>query len=381
MAGCVTDNLNNNNKCIAVFLDLAKAFDTVPHKKLLDVLVKHGVRGTVLDVFKSYLSERHQVVKIRNNLSDQEIIKIGVPQGTVLGPVLFITYINSLTNIDIPGSVISYADDTVLLFKSKTWKQTKNLVIEGVGKVKNWLDTYKLSLNIKKTNYIAFSLTSINRPDFNTIKINNLKDDIKETSHTKYLGIIVDQHLKWDRHVLKITTSIRKLIHKFYLLREFLRNSLLITIYKVLVESLIRYGIIAWGGLYDNALKQLNVVQNFILKIIYKKNKLYSTNMLYSENVLNVRSLYILTTCSYVHKSSQLQQYVAHQYQTRTKINKHLKIPVSYKNINLRFVNYLAPKFYNLLPPYIKQIKNIKIFNKTCKTFIFENYNVFVTVL
>lgn len=370
----ITDNLNNDDRCIAVFLDLAKAFDTVPHDTLLRVLSQYGVRGIVLDIFDNYLSDRQQMVKIRNDLSEPTQIKMGVPQGTVLGPILFCIYINSLAELDINASIISYADDTVVLFKGKTWAETKYKVICGINRVKDWLDTYKLSLNIKKTNYIAFSLTNANRPDFENIMIDNLHDVIKETRNTKYLGLTIDCFLKWEYHIQKLTNNIRKLIYKFYLLREFLERKLLLLIYKALVESLIRYGIIAWGGMYNNKIKQLNVVQNYILKIIFKRNKLYSTKLLYSNDILNVRSLYILTTCSYVHKCNKLKNYISHKYETRTKTNKHLQIPTSNRNINLRSINYLAPKFYNLLPLDIKETINKRKFNNKCRDYICNNY-------
>lgn len=239
----------------------------------------------------------------------------------------------------------------------------------------NWLDSFKLTLNIDKTHYIAFSITAANRPEFDTINHESLT--IKEVPFTKYLGIIIDKHLKWDQHVLKLTSNIRKLIHTFYLLRDILNKNLLINIYKSLIESLIRYGIIVWGGLYRNSLKQLNVVQNYILKVMYRKRRRYSTDLLYSEEIFNVRSLYVLSACIYVHKSLDLKVIINHSYETRGKVNKHLEIPNVNKSINQRFVNYLAPKFYNIIPDEIKQIFNTKSFSKRCRSFIYENADRF----
>ena len=381
LVGQITTHLNAGEKSIAVFLDLAKAFDTVPHDKLLSILDNYGVRGVVLNVFKSYLTDRKQMVKIRNSYSDAINIEIGVPQGTVLGPILFITYINSLTNLAINGTIVSYADDTALLFSGKSWDEVKERVKLGLTRIKNWLDYHKLTLNLNKTNYIAFSITSANRPSFSSISIEKFDNSIKEVSNTKYLGITIDKHLKWEDHAFRLKNNVRKLIHKFYLLRGMMSKNLLIMVYRTLVESLIRYGIVVWGGLYNNALKQLNVIQNFILKVIYNKGKHYPTALLYNEDIFNVRSLYILAICLYVHKEKKIKNYVNHQYETRNKTQKNLQIPMSYKDINQRFLTYLGPKFYNLLPVSIRQIKNYKKFNKKCRAYIVERYIDFINSL
>ena len=129
----ITNNLNNNKKTIAVFLDLAKAFDTVPHDALLDILSRYGVRGPVLDVFNSYLSNRRQCVKINGARSDQRVIRMGAPHGTVLGPLLVIIYINMLLDeVETGGTILSYADDTVITFNADNWQDVRERAERGI---------------------------------------------------------------------------------------------------------------------------------------------------------------------------------------------------------------------------------------------------------
>lgn len=186
-------------------------------------------------------------------------------------------------------------------------------------KIQAWLGIYQLSLNISKTHYLAFSLNKTNKPDFSSIKVAGMREVIRETNEIKYLGIIIDNNLKWVNHVNYLTKKIRKLIYKFYQLRDILSRKLLIMVYKSLVESLLTYGILVWGGMYRNALQKLNTTQNYILKIIFKKQRLYHTHLLYTEDISNIRTLYFHSLCIYAFKNNLLQNYTSSTYNICTK--------------------------------------------------------------
>ena len=153
---------------IATFLDLAKAFDTVNHDILLSKLERYGIRGKVLLLLKSYLSDRQQKVRIQNRTSEYKYVSCGVPQETILGPLLFILYMSDQLR-DMPeASILSYADDTVIMFSEDTWSMTQDKINQLLDQGVEWLALNKLSLNIQKTQFITFGnyhdsvLTNVN---------------------------------------------------------------------------------------------------------------------------------------------------------------------------------------------------------------------------
>lgn len=230
LTSSVTETLDKGGKCLAVFLDLKKAFDTVSIPILLHKLEKIGIRGSPLLLFKDYLSDRKQSVKIDKYTSLDQNIIFGVPQGSVLGPTLFLIYINDLTSMAITERhILSYADDIVLVFSGKTWECVQKSAENSLVKVASWLNTNLLTLNTEKTNYICFSIYDSTQPkdDFE-IKIHKcltrhrgcLCAKINKVQQTKYLGIILDQRLSWHVHSELIMNRTRKLIWIFKTLRH-----------------------------------------------------------------------------------------------------------------------------------------------------------------
>lgn len=371
LTSTVNNCINNSKKCISVFLDLAKAFDTVSHTKLLQKLENIGIRGTALDVFGSYLKDRKQYVKIEKNISEPEIVKTGIPQGTVIAPILFLIFINDFCNIsNISAKIVSYADDTVIIFEDTDWKELTKKVSCDMEIIKNWLDQNLLSLNIDKTKFICFSINTI-RNHITEINIQNTDYVISNTKKIKYLGIIVDENLKWQEHIIYITDKIRKLVRKFYMLRDVLKTKTLLNVYNSLVESIIRYGIIAWGAAYENALKPLKVVQKLILKIIMKKNHTYPSVHLFKEcNCLNVKNIYVLESIIFVHKNIKKYNFPTHLHNTRSVSNSNLIINKYNKTSQQNFIDYQGPLFYNKLPINIKNIKNPVKFRNCVKNIV-----------
>lgn len=224
---------------------------------------------------------------------------------------MFLLYINEFSNNpDINGQIISYADDTAILFKAESWEEVYRLTEKEMKRIQEWLNINLLSLNIEKTKFITFSSTTHDQPNTSSIKIHKANSHtsnnkmyrnsakcscpyIEKVNSIKYLGVKLDQHLRWKDNIEYIYNRLRGLIPKFYNIRDILSQKNLHVVYSALAESVMRYCILVWGGVFQESLKNLNIIQNTLLKILFKKDRTHSTEMLYAEvGVLNIRQLY-----------------------------------------------------------------------------------------
>lgn len=317
----VAQTLDNGDPCIGVFLDLKKAFDTVSPTILLRKLECMGIRGTALEWFSSYLSDRRQQMRVGGFSSSIAEISFGVPQGSILGPTLFIAYINDITHLFQSSNsidVMCYADDTVVVFRADSWSGVLTEVERGMAAVAQWLSSNLLTLNTDKTKYLCFHKTAAScpPPDLkNEVKIHTCIQNsamefsscscnvIKRNDCIKYLGVTLDEKLSFGRHILNLSTRLRKLIHVMKLLRNGADSGVLILVYKALCQSLIMYCITAWGGAAKTSLLTLERAQRSILKVIFRRPFRFPTTSLYKEAaVLTVRQLYILRVSITYHR-------------------------------------------------------------------------------
>lgn len=311
----IVEQVDNKKKCLTVFLDLKKAFDTVSIPILIHKLEKNGIRGTPLDLLSDYLHERKQRVKVGEVVSEDEDICYGVPQGSVLGPTLFLLYINDLCNLQLnDAKIFSYADDTAIVFTGKSWDDVKFKAEAGLSLVSEWLSTNSLTLNVSKTNFMTFTMYNNTQPDSDfTIKIHVCNRDdplicpcpkINKVKSTKYLGIMIDQRLSWHAHIELLMNRVRKLIWIFKGLRHSAPKPLLNQIYVALAESVLNYCITVWGGATKTKFIDVERAQRALLKVMYFRPYRYPTQSLYSNSgLLSIRKLYILQTVLKIHKS------------------------------------------------------------------------------
>ena len=225
------------------------------HKILLDKLYHYGVRGTALNWFQSYLSNRTQKVCINGILSEPNNITHGVPQGSVLGPLLFLLYINDLPSCSKILKFHLFADDTSIFFSHENAKELESIVNNELKNVSKWLSANRLTLNIDKSNFL---IISNKRKIDNTvdIKIDNLS--VKEKDCIKYLGVLIDNKLSWKQHSQYVNMKISKGIGVLAKMRHFVPSDVLKQLYHAFVSPHLSYAVINWGNAPKCATTKLN---------------------------------------------------------------------------------------------------------------------------
>jgi hypothetical protein len=356
----ISQNLDNGKKCIGVFMDLAKAFDTVPHHRLLQKLNRVGVRGRLNDWFGSYLSNRKQVIRYNDILSEELTITKGVPQGSILGPVLFLVYINDLCNASLnKGEIITFADDTVLLFRGESWEEVVRNSQDGFDTVAEWMRHNLLTLNAGKTNYVCFSINKRTTPGPDSTKIVYHRcrgtevlqrgcscQSLERRDVVSYLGVAVDENLCWRQHVIGLTKRIRKLIYIFRQLRSVVPVEQLRMVYYALCYSLVGYAIMGWGGAARTILDPLYIAQKLVIKVAYGLSYMHPTLSLFRETqLLSVRQVFI-------HKivMNEVENGIEGRTRSREGVSTRgqtADVPRCRTTFCQRFPNYLGPKLYN----------------------------------
>ena len=246
-------DLDEKQLPIAIFIDLSKAFDTIDHTILISQLEHYGVENNEFQWFISYMHNRQQYVEIENIKSTTETITTGVPQGSILGPLLFLIYINDLALASTKFSPIMYADDTTLLstlqnFKSNHSSNSLSYNINAeLTKITQWLAVNRLSLNAKNTKMMIFhskqNKLSVN--EIPIIKINGMP--IERITEFKFLGVLIDSNLTWSPHCNYIANKLSRICGVVSRLKHYVPTHILTIIYNSLFLTHISYGITSWG--------------------------------------------------------------------------------------------------------------------------------------
>ena len=311
-------SMDNNQITCGIFVDLSKAFDTVNHHILLDKLENIGIRGKALELFKSYLSDRNQYVNIDTCKSQTKSVTCGVPQGSVLGPLFFLLFINDLPNCCPTGKVRIFADDTNVFFHCNSIAELIEIATTIMTELHSWFTANKLTLNTDKSSFTIFKTKQKVINDLPE-HIEFLDFKIERTPYVKYLGVFIDENLTWDIHINEICTKLKSLFHIFYNIRDYLSIDNIKTIYYTLIYSRIKYGITLYGQAGTTKLKRIQTLQNQLLKVLLGKKFRFPTDDLHHElNILKVEDITNQEILSFVHNyfANKLPSAFDNYYQT-----------------------------------------------------------------
>ena len=283
----LTESMESNKITCSIFLDLRKAFDTVNHRILLEKLYKYGIRGSTHKLLKSFLSNRHHYTIINGVKSKEKLIKCGVPQGSTLGPLLFLIYINDF-NLVTNFNLNLFADDSYLSLTHSSVEILERQVNQELLKVNQWLVGNKLSLNVEKSSYLIFSKSKTNH-DF-TIKLG--QSTLTEQTEATYLGVILDNQLSWDSHIAKVKTKIAKTSWALTKVAKYVDIETMKKIYFGLVYPHLHYSVACWGG--SAKVKPVFILQKRAIRAIGKASWRASSSPLFKElNILKFDDIYI----------------------------------------------------------------------------------------
>ena len=296
----VRSALDQNKVSCGIFVDLQKAFDTVNHKILLQKLNYYGFRGIINDWFRSYLHERKQKVCINGFESEIKIIHHGVPQGSVLGPFLFLLYINDLHNCINHSSTFHFADDTNLLNISENYKILQKNVNHDLKSLQDWLLSNKISLNKDKTELIYFHKARSNIPIDLKIKMNGKR--LIHSSKIKYLGIYIDETLMGRDHCEEVVKKLSRANGILAKARHYVPLNHLKNIYFATFSSNLIYGSQVWGQSLQTVLDKISLLQRKAVRLMTFSNFDAHSEPLFKElKILKAKDNIFLQNCLFVY--------------------------------------------------------------------------------
>ena len=291
----VITTLEKGEYTIGIFLDFSKAFDTVNHEILIAKLEAYGIRGLANKWVKDYLSSRQQFSTINGTVSKTRTVTCGVPQGSILGPLLFLVYINDLASISKEFSMILFADDSNLFMSGKDLADIADRLNRESHKLIDWLRANRLSLNLLKTHYMLFAPKKKTPPPEVDIIIDGTK--IERVTTCKFLGVILDENLNWKKHIEYTSTKISKTLGLLNKARKYFDREVLITLYYAFIYPLLLYANIAWGKANSTTLNPLYMVQKRAVRIIVNGRKHDRMTKFFSElNILKLEDISHLST-------------------------------------------------------------------------------------
>ena len=368
----IYNSLDDSLHHVSVLIDLRKAFDTVNHNVLLSKLSHYGYRCDYLELLKSYLSDRFQFVNVGNTSSKILPLTCGVPQGSVLGPILFLFYVNDLPNITNYLKTTLFADDTVISYSHKSYNFLINKLNEGLDELMFWMLSNRLTVNADKTHSMLFS----NRPIIidNTspnIMINGDANDL--VSCCKYLGVLIDKNYSFSDHIKLVIQKVSRSLGILYKIREVLPVETRVRYYYSFIYPYLSYAVIIWGSTYEDHLRNLVILQKRVVRTVFGSSYLAHTTPIFRKlRILKFIDVYRYNLALYMYKNIDSFQRYTHNFNTR---NRNRLLPTFHRLTKSQHsVSFRGPKLWNDLPDYLKNIESLPSFKFKLKNYFLSFY-------
>ena len=344
----LSTNHSDPEYTLAIFCDLSKAFDVINHEILLSKLHCYGIRGVANNWFKNYLTDRVQYVEIEGYKSSYSQIKCGVPQGSILGPLLYLIYVNDIC-FSCNASILSFADDTTIYVSDSNIDILYNNANVLINCLFKWFCSNRLSLNLHKTKYIVIRPPSL-KGDFSqkhilieNTHLHRIGKDCDEKA-AKFLGILIDENLTWKNHLSHINTKVSRALFSLKQVKHFVPKQCMKTLYYSLIHSHLSYGILAWGNATQSALRQTTLLQKRAIRLINNAKYNSHTDPLF-------RSSHIL-------KLADLVEYQSALFAFDLNIK---KVPISFNDIF----------------SFNRDLPNARVTRQSDHLYVAKSYNVF----
>ena len=381
----ITNAFENNHILCGLYLDIRKAFDTVNIDILLNKIKRYGITNKAYDMISSYLKERTQSVQIGQTRSKTLEIEMGVPQGSILGPLLFILYINDFPHISKEITAYLYADDTAVFIEGTNESSLQNTVDIVMPKISEWFTANQLSINTDKTCYQIYS----KRKDKKEIKLSIQSVEIKRTDIVKYLGMFIDENMKWNMHINKLYTVLCRNVGIITKVKYFLSTNHLLLLYNALFASYVNYCCFIYSNSYSSTLSKIQKLQKRLIRIVDGQPKLAHTDPIFKKlKLLKIKDIGAQQMILILHRKicNNLPEEVSQLFQinssnrSRTSRNvKHFEESFTFKKYKTHTLSWTGPRVWNqIIAPLFSEIQNVPlskhIIKKISKEYLTSQY-------
>ena len=378
------ESFNEKEKVGACFLDISKCFDCIDHELLLSKLNKYGILNTELKWFSSFLSGRKQAVYCHGKLSESKDITIGIPQGSILGPSLFLVFINDITDCLRLSTCNIYADDVVLYVSDMDINVITSKLQADLYAINEWYCKNRLHINTNKSNIMLLS-SNTRCNDELSLKVHIDTETIEQVRSIRYLGIEIDDRLSWDIHIKSLTKSLSYKIFTLRKLSKFLSSSISNKIYKCSIQPILDYSCSVWGNCSLQNRNILLRLQKRAARIVvgnfdYNVNSLSIINSLKWQSIDTRRDCFlscIMYNCIHGKAPVRLCNEVEmvfdrHGFNTRLANTLNVVLPKPNLECFKNCFRYAGGKIWNSLPSAFQNAKSVDVFKRMYKDKFFK---------